>query len=102
MIAWKVVKQLPPRGRQAAVLQQARFLLGPVPTSRAGSPRPVQFSHAWVVGGKKTTTGSAVLVSDPRTLVRNPSLWYEFHVCGTNFNARGVGIPGSPGLLIGW
>ncbi len=61
-----------------------------------------KFSHAWVVGGKRTTTGSAVLVSDPQTPVRNPSLWMEFHVKGKNFDARGVGMPGSPGLLIGF
>jgi acyl-homoserine lactone acylase PvdQ len=61
-----------------------------------------RFSHAWVVGGSRTTTGAAVLVSDPQTPVRNPSLWMEFHVCGRTFNARGVGVPGSPGLLIGF
>jgi len=61
-----------------------------------------KFSHAWVVGGERTTTGAAVLVSDPQTPVRNPSLWIEFHVCGKSFNARGVGVPGSPGLLIGF
>ena len=61
-----------------------------------------KFSHAWVVGGKKTTTGSAVLVSDPQTPVRNPSLWMEFHVQGKSFDARGIGMPGSPGLLIGF
>ena len=61
-----------------------------------------KFSHAWVVGGKKTTTGSAVLVSDPQTPVRNPSLWMEFHIKGKTFDARGIGMPGSPGLLIGF
>lgn len=61
-----------------------------------------KFSHAWVVGGSRTTTGAAVLVSDPQTPVRNPSLWMEFHVCGDTINARGVGVPGSPGLLIGF
>ena len=61
-----------------------------------------KFSHAWVVGGKKTTTGAAVLVSDPQTPVRNPSLWLEFHISGRTFNARGIGVPGSPGLLIGF
>lgn len=61
-----------------------------------------KFSHAWVVGGMRTTTGAAVLVSDPQTPVRNPSLWMEFHVSGKSFNARGVGVPGSPGLLIGF
>lgn len=66
-----------------------------------GSEGP-KFSHAWVVGGTRTTPGSAVLVSDPQTPVRNPSLWMEFHVSGKTFNARGIGVPGSPGLLVGF
>ena len=61
-----------------------------------------KFSHAWVVGGRRTTTGSAVLVSDPQTPVRNPSLLHQFHVHGATFNARGVGVAGSPVLLIGF
>lgn len=64
--------------------------------------RGPRFSHAWVVGGERTTTGSAVLVSDPQTPVRNPSLFYEFHISGETFNARGIGVPGSPNLLIGF
>jgi penicillin G amidase len=71
----------------------------PKPPAGPAGPR---FSHAWVVGGKRTTTGSSVLVSDPQTTVWAPSLWHEFHVCGGTFNARGVGVPGCPGLLIGW
>jgi len=71
----------------------------PKPPAGPAGPR---FSHAWVVGGKRTTTGSSVLVSDPQTTVWAPSLWHEFHVCGKTFNARGVGVPGCPGLLIGW
>jgi len=66
-----------------------------------GRPGP-KFSHAWVVGGQRTTTGSAVLISDPQTPVRNPSLWYEFHVSGKTFNARGLGVAGSPNILIGF
>lgn len=61
-----------------------------------------KFSHAWVIGGRKTTTGSAILVSDPQTPVWNPSMLYEFHVSGKTFNARGVGVPGSPLILIGY
>ncbi|MEX0936865.1 MAG: penicillin acylase family protein [Pirellulales bacterium] len=61
-----------------------------------------KFSHAWVVGGERTTTGSSVLVSDPQTPVRNPSLFYEFHIQGATFNTRGMGVPGSPILLIGF
>jgi penicillin G amidase len=61
-----------------------------------------KFSHAWVVGGNKIKSSGAVLVSDPQTPVRNPSLWMEFHVKGKTFDVRGVGVPGSPGLLIGF
>ena len=61
-----------------------------------------KFSHAWVVGGKRTTTGSSVLVSDPQTPVRNPSLFYEFHLRGATFDVRGIGVPGSPIVLIGF
>jgi len=67
----------------------------------AGDEGP-KFSHAWVVGGRRTTTGSAVLVSDPQTPVRNPSLFYEYHLQGKTFNARGIGVPGSPVILIGF
>jgi penicillin amidase len=65
-------------------------------------PAGPKFSHAWVVGGPRTTTGSSVLVSDPQTPVRSPSLFYEFHVQGKTFHARGVGVPGSPIILIGF
>lgn len=65
-------------------------------------PKAPKFSHAWVVGKKKSTTGAAVLHSDPQTAVRNPSLWYEYHFCGKTSNTRGIGIAGCPGLLIGW
>ena len=68
-------------------------------TPQLSGPR---FSHAWVIGGKKTTTGSTVLISDPQTPVRNPSLWYEFHIVGKTFNARGLGIAGSPNFVIGF
>lgn len=67
----------------------------------AGEPIP-SFSHAWVVGGERTTTGAAVLHSDPQTAVRNPSVWYEAYVSGETFAARGIGVAGCPGYLIGW
>jgi len=71
------------------------------PMQRRVPPGP-RFSHAWVVGKSRTTNGSAVLVSDPQTPVRNPSLFYEFHIAGKTFNARGIGVPGNPSILIGF
>ncbi len=69
-----------------------------------GQPTPPgpKFSHAWVAGGQKSGTGSAVLISEPRTPVANPSLMYEFHLRGKTFDARGIGVAGSPVILIGW
>jgi penicillin amidase len=75
--------------------------LGVRPDGSSGEEGP-RFSHAWVVGGRRTTTGSSVLVSDPQTPVRNPSLLYEFHIAGRTIDARGVGVAGSPVLLIGF
>ncbi|MHC4518799.1 MAG: penicillin acylase family protein, partial [Planctomycetota bacterium] len=65
-------------------------------------PAGPRFSHAWVVGKSRTTDGSAVLVSDPQTPVRSPALFHEFHISGKTFNARGIGVAGSPNLLIGF
>jgi penicillin G amidase len=71
----------------------------PVVTRAAEPPK---FSHGWVVGGRRTTTGASVLVSDPQVPVFNPSLLYEFHIKGKTFDARGVGVSGSPMFLIGF
>lgn len=75
--------------------------LAPDAATDQEEPGP-KFSHAWVIGGARTTTGAAVLVSDPQTPVWNPSLFHEFHVAGRTFNVRGMGVPGSPFLLIGF
>ena len=97
---------VPPETR-AAILQYANDhgFGGPGPhcggfsLSDFVSPK---FSHAWVVGGTKTTTGAAVLHSDPQTAIAAPAIWYECHLRGASFDARGVGVAGCPGYLIGW
>ncbi len=87
--------------RTEAYLREHGYAQGPKEASGPGESPP-KFSHAWVADGKYSGTGGAVLVSMPQTPVANPSLLYEFHFCGRTINARGVGVPGSPILLIGW
>ena len=71
--------------------------MGLAPGAPRGPETPdPKFSHAWVVGGKQTTTGASVLVSDPQTPVWNPSMLYEFHAQGATFNARGSVSPAVP------
>ncbi|MCP5117673.1 MAG: hypothetical protein GY953_43170 [bacterium] len=60
------------------------------------------FSHAWAVGAQRSATGRPILESDPQTPVNNPPIWYEFHLSAGRFDVRGVGVAGSPGMLIGF
>ena len=66
------------------------------------SPPEAKLSHNWTVAGARSTTGKPILESDPQYSVDNPSFWYEVHLCGGRYNVRGIGVPGAPGLLIGW
>ncbi len=59
-------------------------------------------SHNWAVAGTHTTTGEAVLNSDPQLFIQAPSFWYEFHVKGGDFDSRGIGVPGFPPVFVGW
>ena len=64
--------------------------------------KPPKMSHDWVISGTKSVTGLPILESDPQISVEAPSTWYEFHLCGGRFNVRGIGIPGSPVMLLGF
>ncbi len=63
---------------------------------------PPKMSHNWVASGAKTATGKPILESDPQIPVEAPATWYEFHLHGGRFNVRGISMPGSPGMLIGF
>ncbi|MCX6134870.1 MAG: penicillin acylase family protein [Ignavibacteriales bacterium] len=72
----------------------------------AGDPSagwtPPNMSHNWCVDGSRSTTGFPILESDPQITVESPATWYEFHLQGGRFNVRGIGMPGSPAMLIGY
>ena len=58
-------------------------------------------SNAWVLSGKKTTTGRPILCNDPHLGLSVPSVWYEVHLSGGGIDAAGVTLPGVPGIVIG-
>ncbi len=60
-----------------------------------------KFSQALAVSGQRTTSGRAVLLGEPRVNVYFPNMFYEWHVKGETFDVRGVGVAGSPNLLVG-
>lgn len=61
-----------------------------------------QMSHAWAVSGRRSTTGRPMLESDPQLPLSSPPFFYEFHLAAGKIDARGLGIPGCPGLFIGF
>ena len=84
------------------VYERLRQQAAPETRPGAMSPPEAKLSHNWTVAGTRSTTGKPILESDPQYSVDNPSFWYEMHLCGGRYNVRGIGVPGAPGLLIGW
>lgn len=68
----------------------------------SGGEEGRKMSHAWAVSGRKSTTGKPILESDPQLPLSSPPFFYEFHLAAGKIDARGLGIPGCPGLFIGW
>lgn len=58
-------------------------------------------SNNWVVGGSRTTTGAPMLANDPHLDAAMPSIWYEMHLSGGDYNVAGSTFPGVPGVIIG-
>jgi penicillin G amidase len=61
-----------------------------------------KMSHNWCVSGSRTSSGYPILESDPQIAVEAPSTWYEFHLQGGRFNIRGISVPGTPSMLLGF
>lgn len=60
-----------------------------------------QGSNDWVVAGAKTAGGSPLLANDPHLLVAQPGPWLEVHLRAPGYDARGVALPFTPGVILG-
>lgn len=58
-------------------------------------------SNAWVVSGKRTSSGFPLLASDPHRSLSVPSLRYIVHLVAPGWNVIGGGEPTIPGVSIG-
>lgn len=58
-------------------------------------------SNAWVVSGKHTANGKAILANDPHLGLQIPSLWYAVSVQGDRLDARGMSLIGLPLVIFG-
>ena len=58
-------------------------------------------SNNWVIGPSRSTSGGALVASDPHIAFGAPNCWYQAHLVGERFNVAGAGYAGAPGILIG-
>ena len=63
---------------------------------------PANGSNNWAIAPAKSNTGAPLLASDPHLSLTLPSIWYEVQIRYPGVNARGVGLPGAPGIMIGF
>lgn len=73
--------------------RQARSFLGGSGT--------IAGSNSWVVGPQKSTSGKPILANDPHLSLLFPSVWFEMHLVGGDYDVMGVTFPGVPGVVIG-
>jgi len=73
------------------------------PSSLWNIAAPVMMaSNNWVVSGKKTASGKAIIANDPHLEVnRLPNVWYEMALKTADSYAMGGTMPGAPALLVG-
>ncbi len=68
---------------------------------RFGLALPHTGSNAWVVAGKHTTDGAALLSNDPHLGLQIPSLWYVLSVDAPSLKVSGMSLVGLPLVVFG-
>ncbi len=58
-------------------------------------------SNAWVIGGKHTTDGGALLANDPHLGLQIPSLWYAVSLETPTLHSSGMSLVGLPLVVFG-
>lgn len=58
-------------------------------------------SNNWVISGKRTADGKAMLANDPHLQPAAPGIWYLSHLSAPGMRVSGVTFPGVPGIVLG-
>ncbi|MCG8456328.1 MAG: penicillin acylase family protein [Holophagales bacterium] len=80
---------------------------GPAP-AEASTPEPelageraAPGSNNWAVGSSRTESGAPILANDPHLGLYLPSVWYQVQLRAPGYEAAGMTLPGTPGVVIG-
>ncbi|MEO8745038.1 MAG: penicillin acylase family protein [Candidatus Dormiibacterota bacterium] len=58
-------------------------------------------SNNWAVASAKSVSGGALMAGDPHLHLTLPAIWFQITEDSPGFHTSGVGIPGTPVVLIG-
>ena len=58
-------------------------------------------SNNWVISGKRTLDGKAILANDPHLPLSVPNVWYLTSLNSPRGKVSGVTFPGVPGIVLG-
>jgi penicillin G amidase len=58
-------------------------------------------SNNWVISGKRTLDGKAILANDPHLPLSVPSIWYLTQLASPKGRVSGVTFPGVPAVVLG-
>ncbi len=58
-------------------------------------------SNEWAVAASRSATGQAMVANDPHLTLRLPNSFYRSELYWDGHAARGLGIPGLPGIIVG-
>ena len=70
------------------------------PALLEGDP-PSPGSNNWLIGGSRTESGKPLLANDPHLGLFLPSVWYQIQLRSPTYEAAGMSLPGTPGVVIG-
>ena len=65
-------------------------------------PHPNNGSNNWAISPKKSTSGNAILASDPHLGLNLPSIWFVMQLSTPDHNVYGATLPGTIGVIIGF
>lgn len=58
-------------------------------------------SNSWALGGAWSASGAPLVANDPHLPLRLPGVWYQAHLRSPDYEASGMTLPGTPGVVIG-
>lgn len=93
--------ELPPEILKTYLLATEAPVFGKGDVQAAEMSSELMGSNAWALTPDRTTTGRAIMASDPHRAHQMPSLRYMVHLQAPGLNVIGAGEPGVPGVSFG-